>query len=56
MIKYGYPDFIIIQKYYYHFYNGNGVPCHTTLLHKLIPPLIKRARTLVSCVVVTVSR
>jgi hypothetical protein len=30
------------------------VPCHTMSPHGLIPPPIKRARTLVSCVVVTV--
>jgi hypothetical protein len=33
---------------------GQGVPCHMTLPHRLIPSPIKRARTLVSCIVVTV--
>jgi hypothetical protein len=32
------------------------VPCHTTSPRGLIPPPIKRAKTLVSCVAVTVIR
>jgi hypothetical protein len=35
-------------------YSGRGVPCHTTSPHGLIPPPIKRVKTLVSCVVVTI--
>jgi hypothetical protein len=54
MIKYRYPGSIITRKCYCHFCGGQGVPCHTTSPHGLIPPPIKRARTLASCVVVTV--
>ena len=52
--KYGHLGSIITRKCYCQFCGGQGVPCHTTSPHGLIPPPIKRARTLVSCVVVTV--
>ena len=41
-------------KSYCHSCGGQGVLCHTTSPHGLILPPIKRSRTLVSCVVVTV--
>ena len=41
-------------KCYCHDCGGRGVPYYTTSLYGLIPPLIKRAKTLVSYVVDTV--
>jgi hypothetical protein len=41
-------------KCYYYSYSSRGVPYYTTLPHGLILPLIKRARTLVKCVIVIV--
>ena len=41
-------------KCYCHDCGGRGVLCYTTSPHKLMPPPIKQARTLVSGVVVTV--
>ena len=54
MIKYGYPGSIITRKSYCYFCGGQGMPYYTMSPHGLIPRLIKRARTLISCVAVTV--
>jgi hypothetical protein len=47
-IRYRYYGFIILLKSYLLVLWRRGAPCHTTSPHRLIPPLIKRSRILVS--------